>query len=65
MKAGLAAYLEVVRQLQFTGIPLSGDVIIAGVVDEEHAMAGSKDFGLYFRASTLYESTLEPVQISI
>ena len=47
MKAGLAAYLEVVRQLQFTGIPLSGDVIIAGVVDEEHAMAGSKDFGLY------------------
>ena len=47
MKAGLAAYLEVVRQLQFTGIPLSGDVIVAGVVDEEHAMAGSKDFGLY------------------
>ena len=47
MKAGLAAYLEVVRQLQFTGIPLSGDVIIAGVVDEEHAMSGSKDFGLY------------------
>lgn len=47
MKAGLAAYLEVIRQLQGTGIPLLGDVIIAGVVDEEHAMTGSKAFGLY------------------
>ena len=47
MKAGLAAYLEVIRQLQGTVIPLLGDVIIAGVVDEEHAMTGSKAFGLY------------------
>lgn len=46
MKAGLAAYLEVVRHLQRTGTKLSGDLIIAGVIDEEHAMAGSRDFGL-------------------
>jgi acetylornithine deacetylase len=47
MKAGLAAYLEVVRCLQGTGVPLSGDLIIAGVIDEEHAMKGSKDFGIH------------------
>jgi acetylornithine deacetylase/succinyl-diaminopimelate desuccinylase family protein len=46
MKAGLAAYLEVVRHLQRTGTVLSGDLIIAGVIDEEHAMTGSKDFGI-------------------
>ena len=45
MKAGLAAYLEVARMLVASGEPLSGDVIIAGVVDEEDAMIGSKDFG--------------------
>lgn len=45
MKAGLAAYLEVVRRLQASGETLSGDLIIAGVVDEEHAMLGSKAFG--------------------
>ena len=47
MKAGLAAYLEVMRHLQRSGTPLSGDVIVAGVIDEEHAMAGSHHFGLY------------------
>ena len=47
MKAGLAAYLEVVRHLQRTGALLSGDLIIAGVIDEEHAMVGSKDFGIH------------------
>jgi acetylornithine deacetylase/succinyl-diaminopimelate desuccinylase family protein len=47
MKAGLAAYLEVVRHLQRSGTNLRGDLIIAGVIDEEHAMAGSKDFGLH------------------
>lgn len=47
MKAGLAAYLEVIRHLQRTGTTLSGDVIVAGVIDEEHAMAGSRHFGLH------------------
>lgn len=46
MKAGLAAYLEVARILQSSGQELSGDVIIAGVIDEEHAMRGSVDFGI-------------------
>jgi len=46
MKAGLAAYLEVVRYLKRTRTKLSGDIIVAGVIDEEHAMAGSCDFGL-------------------
>ena len=45
MKAGLAAYLEVVRLIQLSGQPLSGDLIIAGIVDEEHAMVGSAYFG--------------------
>jgi acetylornithine deacetylase len=47
MKAGLAAYLEVARQLIAHSSPLPGDVIIVGVVDEEHAMAGSNYFGLH------------------
>jgi acetylornithine deacetylase/succinyl-diaminopimelate desuccinylase family protein len=47
MKAGLAAYLEVVRHFQRSGTTLSGDVIVAGVIDEEHAMAGSRHFGRY------------------
>lgn len=47
MKAGLAAYLEVIRYLQRTDTPLSGDVIVVGVIDEEHAMAGSRHFGLH------------------
>lgn len=46
MKAGLAAYLEVVRRLQASGETLAGDLIIAGVVDEEYAMLGSEHFGL-------------------
>ncbi|MEM9579878.1 MAG: M20 family metallopeptidase [Pseudomonadota bacterium] len=45
MKAGFAAYLEAVRLLQGDGTALAGDVIIAGVVDEEHAMIGSRHFG--------------------
>lgn len=45
MKAGLAAYLEVIRLIQESDQPLRGDVIIAGIVDEEHAMIGSAEFG--------------------
>lgn len=45
MKAGLAAYLEVVRQIQACGVSLKGDLLVAGVVDEEHTMLGSVDFG--------------------
>jgi len=45
MKAGLAAYLETIRLLQQAGTPLAGDVIVAGVVDEEHGMLGSRHFG--------------------
>ncbi|MCV0425641.1 MAG: M20 family metallopeptidase [Roseibium sp.] len=46
MKAGLAAFLEVVRLVRESGQQLAGDLIVAGVVDEEHAMVGSRDFGL-------------------
>lgn len=45
MKAGLAAYLEVVRQIQSSGVPLKGDLIVVGIVDEEHTLLGSADFG--------------------
>lgn len=43
MKAALAAYIEVAHILQSHDIRLTGDLIIAGVVDEEHLMIGSKD----------------------
>ncbi len=46
MKAGLAAYLETIRIIKASGKTLPGDIIIAGVVDEEYAMIGSKHFGL-------------------
>ena len=47
MKGGLAAILETMRIIVEDNIPLTGDVIVAGLVDEEDAMAGSKYFGLY------------------
>jgi len=47
MKAGLVAYIEVIRRLQRMDTPLSGDLIVAGVIDEEHAMTGSRHFGLH------------------
>jgi len=43
MKAALAAYIEVAHILQDHDLGLTGDLIIAGVVDEEHAMIGSKE----------------------
>ena len=45
MKAALAGYLEVVRLVQASGTPLEGDLIVAGVVDEEHHMIGSRQLG--------------------
>ena len=45
MKAGLAAYLEIARLLKESGTKLKGDLIIAGVADEEYQMHGSRDMG--------------------
>lgn len=45
MKAGLAAYLEVVRIIKDAGINLQGDLILCGVADEEYLMIGSKEIG--------------------
>jgi len=45
MKAGIAAYLEVVRLLKESGTKLNGNLIIAGIADEEYKMVGSKDVG--------------------
>ncbi|PQM56669.1 MAG: acetylornithine deacetylase [Rhodobacteraceae bacterium] len=47
MKGGLAAILETVRILIKAKISINGDIIIAGIVDEEDAMVGSKYFGQY------------------
>jgi acetylornithine deacetylase/succinyl-diaminopimelate desuccinylase family protein len=44
MKAALAAYLEVVRVLRAGNVELSGDVLVAGICDEEHKMTGSAEF---------------------
>ncbi|MEM7225251.1 MAG: M20 family metallopeptidase [Pseudomonadota bacterium] len=45
MKAGLAAYLEAVRVLKEAKVPLTGDLIVAGICDEEFQMIGSRDMG--------------------
>ena len=45
MKAALAAYLEVVRVLRAAEVGLTGDVVVAGICDEEHKMTGSVEFG--------------------
>jgi acetylornithine deacetylase len=45
MKAGLAAFLEVAAVVTAIGADLNGDLIIAAVIDEEHAMLGSRRFG--------------------
>ena len=43
MKAALAAYIEVAHILSDNKIPLQGDLLLAGVADEEHKMLGSKE----------------------
>ena len=45
MKAALAVFLEVARQLTSGEQRLSGDLLLMFVVDEEHVMIGSKDAG--------------------
>jgi acetylornithine deacetylase/succinyl-diaminopimelate desuccinylase family protein len=45
MKAALAAYLEVIRVLRTGEVELNGDVLLAGICDEEHQMTGSLVFG--------------------
>lgn len=42
MKGSLAAYLAVVKALKDAQIELSGDLVIAAVVDEEHASLGTE-----------------------
>jgi acetylornithine deacetylase/succinyl-diaminopimelate desuccinylase family protein len=43
MKAALAAYIEVARIIEHSGLSLKGDLVVAGIADEEHLMLGSKD----------------------
>ena len=45
MKAGLAACLEVARVICETDTELVGDLVIAGIANEEHLMIGSRAFG--------------------
>lgn len=45
MKAALAAYLEVVRILRKADLKLKGDLMLAGICDEEYQMIGSKHMG--------------------
>ncbi|MBF0280717.1 MAG: M20 family metallopeptidase [SAR324 cluster bacterium] len=47
MKAALAAYLEVARVIAEANLTLNGNFTVAGVVDEEYQMIGSRDFGTY------------------
>ncbi|MXZ79810.1 MAG: M20 family metallopeptidase [Gammaproteobacteria bacterium] len=43
MKAGLAAFLEVATVINDLDVKLAGDLVVAGVIDEEYLMAGSRD----------------------
>jgi len=43
MKAGLAAYIEVARIILENDVELAGDLLIAGIADEEHSMLGSEE----------------------
>ena len=45
MKAALAAYLEVATILKETDYKFKGDLILAGICDEEYKMLGSKYIG--------------------
>lgn len=45
MKGAFACYLEVIRMLQASGTELPGDLIIAGISDEEHLLTGSAEMG--------------------
>ncbi len=45
MKAGLAAFLEVARLVVESKVNLTGNLIIAGIADEEWQLAGSRDIG--------------------
>jgi acetylornithine deacetylase/succinyl-diaminopimelate desuccinylase family protein len=45
MKAALAAYLEVARILKAAAVKLKGNLILAGIMDEEYQMLGSQDIG--------------------
>ncbi len=45
MKAALAAYLEVVRLLNQSPIKLKGNLYLAGIMDEEYQLLGSRDVG--------------------
>lgn len=42
MKGGLAAAVVAVERLAFSGRPLKGDVLLAGVIDEEWVSAGAE-----------------------
>lgn len=45
MKAALACYLEVAEVLARHQVPLAGDLLVAGVADEEYRQRGAKAFG--------------------
>ena len=45
MKAALAAYLETVRLLNQSSIKLKGNLYLAGIMDEEYQLLGSRDVG--------------------
>ena len=65
MKAGLSAYLDVVRKLKEKNIILSGDLVIAGVIDEEHAMLAVLMFKLQTTSELLHTRSGKTVEEKI
>jgi acetylornithine deacetylase len=63
MKAGLAASLGAVKALGDAGITLCGDLLIAGVADEEYASLGTRDLLTIYRPDGAVVT--EPSQLEI
>lgn len=63
MKGSMAAMLAAVKALNDANCTLDGDLIVAGVADEEHASLGSADLVRHYRADAAIVT--EPTDLAI
>lgn len=63
MKGSMAAMLAAVKALNDAGLTLDGDLIVAGVADEEHASIGAADLVRHYRADAAIVT--EPTDLAL
>ena len=63
MKGGLAAMLAATKAIVDSGVRLKGDLILAGVCDEEYASIGTESLVKMFKADAAIIA--EPTQLNI